>query len=261
MKFVLGVHRKSSNDAVRGDLGRYPLFICIFKQQLKYYRHLLDSNSDSLIYNALQASKELPNSCNTWLKHIHDVLRITGIRDLGQSRDDFLPSDIWISTVIKKLKERYTSYWEKTINNNDGKLRTYKLFKNRFCMENYLSSRSCIRDLESRKCLSRLRISAHNLEIERGRYTRPITPIENRICNLCKLETGDEIHFLIKCKKLDKVRKPYISSIVSLNPNFNNLDCENKFIYCMVAEDDIALITGKLTKSLNNERDKLLVIT
>jgi hypothetical protein len=53
------------------------------------------------------------------------------------------------------------------INKNFGnKLRTYRLFKNNISLEPYLS----MKNDEERILLSKLRISNHNLEIERGRH-------------------------------------------------------------------------------------------
>jgi hypothetical protein len=49
---------------------------------------------------------------------------------------------------------------------------------------------------EQRILLSKLRISNHNLEIERGRH-RGLQARE-RICKLCLKEVEDEIHFLLK---------------------------------------------------------------
>ena len=48
--------------------------------------------------------------------------------------------------------------------------------------------------------LSKLRISNHNLEIERGRHRG--LQAKERICKLhvCLKEVEDEIHFLLKCK-------------------------------------------------------------
>jgi hypothetical protein len=47
-----------------------------------------------------------------------------------------------------------------------NKLRTYRLFKNNISLEPYLS----MKNDEQRILLSKLRISNHNLEIERGRH-------------------------------------------------------------------------------------------
>ena len=49
----------------------------------------------------------------------------------------------------------------------EGKLRTYLKIKTNFGYENYLS---IIKNFEQRRKLSKLRISAHKLQIEIGRY-------------------------------------------------------------------------------------------
>ena len=57
-----------------------------------------------------------------------------------------------------------------------------------------------INDKSTRKHLSSFRISAHCLHIERGRYTRPRTSVEDRLCSVCK-EIEDEFHFMFQCVK------------------------------------------------------------
>ena len=37
------------------------------------------------------------------------------------------------------------------------------------------------------KYITKPRISSHHLQIERGRYTRPKTLRENRLCNTCRV--------------------------------------------------------------------------
>ena len=69
------------------------------------------------------------------------------------------------------------------------------------------------------KNLSKLRLSAHTLFIERGRYTRPKTPRHERVCTECnKIE--DEEHFMLFCKKYDKLRSTLFSNL-SFNNNSN----------------------------------------
>ena len=75
-----------------------------------------------------------------------------------------------------------------------SKLRTYKLVKNKFGIEKYLD----LNERYLRKSLTALRISAHKLNIERGRYLN--LKVEDRICNVCMV-IGDEIHALCQCKK------------------------------------------------------------
>ncbi len=80
------------------------------------------------------------------------------------------------------------------------KLRTYKLFKDEFKFENYLSS---TKNLNHTLVLFRFRISLLNLRIETGRYTRPKIPVNERMCIYCTFQAVEtESHFLLQCSLL-----------------------------------------------------------
>ena len=98
------------------------------------------------------------------------------------------------------IEDKYKSEWLHALNaNSDGfKLKTYAKFKTTFTLENYLLSIKCI---NSRILFTKLRISAHDLLIETGRYTKPKkTPVENRLCRFCKSNNiEDEPRFILHC--------------------------------------------------------------
>ena len=61
-----------------------------------------------------------------------------------------------------------------------NKLRTYKLFKENFQLEYYLTAVAAVR---YRIALTRIRVSCHSLSIETGRYQKPTSlPINQRLC-------------------------------------------------------------------------------
>ena len=77
----------------------------------------------------------------------------------------------------KIIKDGYILWWEKNASvYSNGKLRCYLLFKCNFGFENYLS---IVRSFEHRKNMTKLRISAHKLQIEVGRYQG--TLLQNRV--------------------------------------------------------------------------------
>ena len=85
-----------------------------------------------------------------------------------------------------------------------NKLRTYCKFKEEFIYESYLD---CIMDRKKRVAVTRFRISNHQLNIERGRYCRPVLPVEMRICQFCsENKVEDEKHVLVDCERYDKIR-------------------------------------------------------
>ena len=80
------------------------------------------------------------------------------------------------------------------------KLQILKMLKDSWGAEPYLDALS----YNNRVNLTRLRLSAHFLPIETGRYTRPVIPQANRICKLCEKASkiqilGDEKHLLFDC--------------------------------------------------------------
>ena len=95
------------------------------------------------------------------------------------------------------LEQIYSDCWSSFINScqSQGKLKVYSSIKKSFELENYLLQFP----IHIRRNLTKLRISAHSLAIETGRYSKPNkTPIEKRICYYCK-EVETEFHFIFKC--------------------------------------------------------------
>ena len=115
--------------------------------------------------------------------------------------------------------------WIQTVNQKP-KLRTYKLFKELLCTENYVENYMSKR---KRSLLAQLRLGILPLHIETGRYTNK--PLEERICTLCNSdEIEDEFHFLLKCDLYLEPRKNLLSTVNSLYPHFSNLT-ENEQLY------------------------------
>ena len=76
--------------------------------------------------------------------------------------------------------------------------------------------------------MSRLRCSAHHLEIEKGRWSK--TPISERICKFCDKNTiGDEFHFAMKCPTFSVKRACFIGKLNSFMPGFKTLSSKDQF--------------------------------
>ena len=109
----------------------------------------------------------------------------------------------------------------------ENKLRTYVKLKHKFEMEHYLIS---VKNLSATSAMTKLRISAHDLNIETGRYSQPRkTPLSLRKCTLCKSDSvEDEAHFLLYCDYFSVERKQLFESLVSLSCMIEELDEINK---------------------------------
>ena len=74
-KIALGVHKKSNNMAVRGELGLYPLNIDIYIRMIKYFLHLKDLvvKGNKVTEDGITESIDLVrNRHECWLAHIQN---------------------------------------------------------------------------------------------------------------------------------------------------------------------------------------------
>ena len=175
---------------------------------MKYWLRLTEVENTSLIYKCYCEYRKLNgiNSSN-WLTHRQNSKTVFNLEDVGQNNLSQNINEL-LAKWKYNIENRYKSEWLHALNaNSDGfKLRTYAQFKTTFNLENYLLSIKCI---NSRNLLTKLQISAHDLLIETGRYTKPKkTPVENRLCRVCKSNNiEDEPHFILHCSFYNDLRK------------------------------------------------------
>ena len=126
--------------------------------------------------------------------------------------------------------------WKSQLQSSTGKLRLYKKIKNIF-YENYLELH-----LYLRNPLTKLRISNHSLRVETGRFNLPPLPIDQRKCFFCENFIEDELHFLFDCNCYYNLEehKDMISYFQFLNPNFDSLPNDEKWIFVSTLNDSHA---------------------
>ena len=242
LKWALGVNRKASNAGIWGESGRYPIIYEGLMLTLKYFNRIKRLNNDTLVSLAYQEQKRLKlewyNGIESILRtdscysadHVSSYLILkkktsrhtlkdhsthcTSITNHSQCsfiihkgikkslpKQKLLPLSserFSVANVIKSFKKQFRDAWDGNLTIS-RKLCFYKTLKSSFKKEPYLD---LVNNYKDRNNLTRLRISAHHLEIERGRYNN--VPKENRTCAWCKLCLGsdiieDETHLLNEC--------------------------------------------------------------
>lgn len=235
-KFLLGVRRNSSNQAVRGELGQYGLLSTILPQSIKYWFSICKLDSSFLVKQAYLTSAD-PQAMKGWASHLKHLLRSNWLEEAWSNQgSQFQTRD---TKIFKNcIRSMFESGWLKLIqNNSDGqrnnqlaqtKLRSYGQFKNSLQMENYLLFSS---DLEHRREFTKLRISAHKLRIETGRHSR--IPAELRLCTNCSLqEIENERHFVLQCPKYNIHREELFSKLDDFT-TFAQMSDEERFVFLM----------------------------
>ena len=217
-RLLLSVHKKCSRLAVLGEFGRYPALIPALKMCLKYQYQIENSHSDSLIKLAYCDMKNNPN-IDTWYSRVEKINHLLNIPKLYGKPEKAG------HVIDKHLKSKFDRFFLDEINevrlgpdgNDHNKLRVYKTFKGSFRPEPYLTD---VRNRNQRSWLSRYRTSAHNLRIETGRYTSPITPVAQRICVYCESGASDtEQHAILYCKTFQLKRQCFFWTCVCYLPS------------------------------------------
>ena len=241
---MLGVKQQTTSVTIYGDTGRYPLFL---KQQilaLKYWIRLISLPKSCylrIVYNSL-AYLDFIGETN-WCSHIRSLLFRTNHCDVWKNHRVENANRL-IKQVKLCLINIYKGDWYNKARNSI-KLRTYIKFEFAHSLEEYLFY---IPDTRWIKALSRLRMSSHMLEIERGRHVKPQKlPLEQRTCLRCTLNSvDDEIHFLITCSYFATQRTSLLAERKLLYSEFDSLSNDDKFIYYVIYTSTISNMLSKI---------------
>ena len=210
---------------------------------VKYWLRIKNMDKESLAYDSYMANIEMAEQGqNCWLTSIHKILNKCNMTQQAEHVNINM-SNKYINKAFNKkiqfkLREIYHKQFTENLfddirrNGEGNKLRTFRTFKQNICTENYLH---LIKDRNVRTNFSRLRTSAHNLPIEKGRHHRPQKiPISERFCDQCdSREIGDEIHTIMSCDKFEVHRERFLRKIMQKSPGFIKFNKQTQFEYIM----------------------------
>jgi hypothetical protein len=246
MKSILGVNKRSVNAAVRGELGRYPMTIYVLKQVLKNWFRLANYHHDSILHDAYLCNMNLLNEGKKcWLQQIYILVKDTlGLQHIWENHGHVKYQKTHINTAVKNMRHIFHFQWLNEVNGHNhidkdrNKLANYALFKHDFQYENYLNFEV---NFKRRRPLTRLRISAHKLEIETGRYAKKDktrTERKDRLCRHCTdNEVEDEEHVIMKCPKYDQARAKMLRDLADIYPDFILHDVHNQYLFIISCFD------------------------
>ena len=212
-KKLLGVRVQAPNYAVYGDLGRFPLSVIAKERSIKYWLKLL-TNRNSVMTRIFQSQIDeiVARAHARPSRYMHKLFWADGIKSL---LDELGFSHMWLNQDLQipsydmirnRIRDHFTQNWYATIS-DFSKLAYYCQFKTGFKLEKYVE---CISHDSLRSELAAFRLSAHNLEIERGRHFG--VSRQNRKCRLCSMGMVEsEYHFLLVCPLYTDLRRSFLT--------------------------------------------------
>ena len=226
MKKILGVHTQASNLAVLGELGEFPMYTYALQRCLKFWLHIVQQPIGSLVKNAYNELYNLDQLGNlNWLSFVRKLLvESSNIRlaqlweNQGMAKYSKYKVENLTHLIEELCRETFCNKWSDLVKQENAKtqnfekvnwvqknkLRTYCKFKENLGLENYLTLKM---NVNHRKALTNMRISAHDLHIETGRYCN--IPPESRKCSFCISDIETEEHALLRCPTYDSARTSF----------------------------------------------------
>ena len=170
-KYLLRVSRKSTNDAVKGEMGRLPILLLTVKQWFSFANHAFCSPNDSFLTKSLISNNPAADELEpfSWRSHLLQTLEVSNL--IAYPNVPLLSlfhSDIGTECRIR-LSALYMQGWRDSIdkigNQSTGhKLQTYSKIKDYFGMKNYI----LLLSVAKRRHFTKLKISAHHLLLSVG---------------------------------------------------------------------------------------------
>ena len=136
------------------------------------------------------------------------------------------------STLKQKINKLFQEKWRIKLTLSP-KADTYKLFKN---LPKFEKCFDLVANIKHLNALVKLRVSDHQLMIEKGRRYRPPLARHERLCTVCGV-LENEAHFLTICPKFHIERIFLYQEVIKIAPTFENIDNMSKFIYLLSQED------------------------
>ena len=164
-----------------------------------------------------------------WPSSIMDCFNVIGCGNINEFMD---------KTAFQRMIELFYQEAFAYISQEDSKLRIYARLKKDRGLENYLKNV----DLEKRIPLTKIRLSNHDLVIEKGRHQG--LEVHQRNCPLCsEILVEDELHFLLQCKTYTSIRADRFSQAKIYFPEFDHFSKDQQ-LKTLLTDDHIVKHSG-----------------
>ena len=227
IKEILGIHSKATNVACLAELNRFPLKDKIKLLSLKFWDHI--SNSTNTLVNKIY--KNLPTN-NRWVTTIKEWTQKLGFGYLVNNSGNIKNT---LGIIKQRIYDQNLQHQQSSINESNK----LSFFRNVYKPNQRPPYVDICRFKSDRSNICKYRISAHSLEIERGRHRN--IPHNNRKCTKCKSDQiEDEVHFFMHCPIYNTYRQELCLKLNNIYRNFNSLT-KNKIFFLLNNNSLVAL--------------------
>ena len=248
------------NATKAGVLSEVDWTLPIFRTQVRmvrYYHRLLKMPPNRLCKQIYNWDKSL--NIKNWTNEVKNIFYKAGQIHIFESGNIFP-----IRTIIGKIKSTHAKTQKNMLEMeciNKPKLRTFITFKNFESVPAFITKPL---SFIQRKYLAKCRLGCLQIRLETGRFSRPILPENERICQVCikgdplylyKNEIESEIHVLFQCNRYKELRYKWLKNL-TLPPDFNLLNYYGKLDIVLNHEKNVKM-TAQYLIDLMDVRSKV----
>lgn len=219
----LGVRNSTSNIAVLGECGRFPLYVTYYKRCLSYWIKLLEMSEHRLPKQCYYMSKTLHEAGRqTWAGDVHNLLDRYGFSYVW-NQQMVTDKNTFLNAFVQRVKDCYVQHWFEEISNSTV-LTVYKQVKQIYEPEKYLT---CFKTKKFISSIARLRCATHNLNVDRARHSNTVEDANDMFCKFC-IQNGiqeieNEFHFVCTCVHFKEIRLKYLKSELLSERQFRDI--------------------------------------
>ena len=192
--YFLGIPKSSPIQGLIGEIGWIPGLVRRDLESIRFYNEIMKQKKNALLFRTYMSDK-MKGFKNSWSQNIRAICKVLGKVDCWEN-------DKIIDMKFAKLKllENYEGSWHLSMLTKP-KLTNYSFIKSKIEVSSYVK---CNVEKSKRSLICQLLCGNLPLQIETGRYQN--LERKHRICELCRLETESEMHFLFRCPQLNSIR-------------------------------------------------------
>jgi hypothetical protein len=258
MKVILGASKYTSNTAVFGELGRFPIAIKTLSLGVKYWHTMASGSSpNKLLHEAFKSECRISSM---WIQNIKYLLLVNGLGNFWLDPIS-VSSPLICKTIRKRLEDQFVQKWFERAKSSVS-LHTLNKLKCEYVCSAYLNQ---VKSPNMRRIYSKLRLNYGILN-----YSK-INDSSANVCKLCDSGSIENItHFLCECPILKHERQTFSSKLMFHLPAFKhfsnddkislilNLDMSNvKFYHPSGIDEQCIDIIMSYVKSIFNVRNSL----
>ena len=218
LKRFLHVDKRTPNDIIYGETGRYPIYINAYLQCLKFWLKLLCMNESRLPRKAYKVLYVLDERGKiTWATSIKTFLSCHGFREVWENQG-VGNVNVFLRSCKQRLIDSRWQDWNSHLYSSD-RFSLYRLFKTNVKIEPYFNLEL---NKFAKNALLRIRCGMSSLAVHRRRYLK--NNDSDLLCRLCHAACEDELHFVLCCQCLLDLREEYIAK------KFYRYPCTFRFV-------------------------------